>query len=288
MRWLLRLYPRSWRDRYEEEMLAVLDDHKITAATVVDLVMGAIDANLHYDGMSEGGIHMVNRMRSGIVMFFCAFMLFGVGWGLVQRNPINQLLAGPAFHPGFIVLDKSIFILGCLSFLAFVIGGLPVFYMTVKRACKNRQKNIPAPLGVAVTCLLLFALSIGILANWHRLPYAKDHLSTFLIGYFILFLILLLIGTFSVTLMISRTEFQLSELKFVFIPEIVILFCMVISVILKAAYIIALIANAAQLTNLQYAGSLIYVMGIMLMALAAIFASMGLKRGIINGTLAHS
>jgi len=33
MRWLLRLYPRAWRERYEEEMLAVLEEHKMTVAT---------------------------------------------------------------------------------------------------------------------------------------------------------------------------------------------------------------------------------------------------------------
>lgn len=289
MHWLLRLYPRSWRERYEEEMLAVLEDHKITAATVVDLVIGAIDANFNYEGTSEGVVKMVNRMRSGIVMFFCSFMLFGVGWSLLQRNPVNTLLADPPFHPGFIVVNISIFLLGCFAFLAFVLGGLPVFLVSVKHAFKKKQKDVLAPLSVAVTCLILFALSMGVLADWHHLPYAKDHLLSFLIAYFSVFLVLLLIGTIAVSLMITRTEFQLAHLKFAFIPEIVILFCMVVSVVMKAAYIIALIAQAAQLSNYQYAGSLIYVMGIAMMALAAIFAAMGLKRGMIKeiGQLAH-
>lgn len=40
MRWLLRLYPRIWRDRYEEEVLAVLEAHKVTPTTVFDLLVG--------------------------------------------------------------------------------------------------------------------------------------------------------------------------------------------------------------------------------------------------------
>ncbi|GHO81877.1 hypothetical protein KSD_96480 [Ktedonobacter sp. SOSP1-85] len=49
-RTLLRLYPRAWRERYEEEMLAVLEQHTITPATIFDLLLGAIDARLdpHY------------------------------------------------------------------------------------------------------------------------------------------------------------------------------------------------------------------------------------------------
>lgn len=41
---LLRLYPRAWRERYEDEMLAVLEEHDVTLATHVDLLRGAVDA----------------------------------------------------------------------------------------------------------------------------------------------------------------------------------------------------------------------------------------------------
>ncbi|GHO71538.1 hypothetical protein KSC_104300 [Ktedonobacter sp. SOSP1-52] len=49
-RTLLRLYPRAWRERYEEEMLAVLEQHIITPLTIFDLLLGALDARLdpHY------------------------------------------------------------------------------------------------------------------------------------------------------------------------------------------------------------------------------------------------
>jgi hypothetical protein len=44
---LLRLYPRAWRARYGEEMLALLDDRPHGARDRVDLVRGALDAWLH-------------------------------------------------------------------------------------------------------------------------------------------------------------------------------------------------------------------------------------------------
>jgi hypothetical protein len=48
--WMLRLYPSAWRERYEAEMVALLEQHEITFWTVLDLLVGALDARLdpHY------------------------------------------------------------------------------------------------------------------------------------------------------------------------------------------------------------------------------------------------
>jgi hypothetical protein len=44
---LVRLYPATWRSRYEPEMLALLAERPITTREVVDLLRGAADARLH-------------------------------------------------------------------------------------------------------------------------------------------------------------------------------------------------------------------------------------------------
>jgi hypothetical protein len=46
-RTLLRLYPKRWRQRYEEEVGALLDDEPLSVGLVFDLLAGAFDANLH-------------------------------------------------------------------------------------------------------------------------------------------------------------------------------------------------------------------------------------------------
>ena len=43
----LRLYPRAWRDRYEEEVLAVLESGPPTPRLHADLARGALDAHVH-------------------------------------------------------------------------------------------------------------------------------------------------------------------------------------------------------------------------------------------------
>jgi hypothetical protein len=47
MRALVRLYPRRWRDRYESEILDLLDQRPLSIAGGLDLVRGALDAHLH-------------------------------------------------------------------------------------------------------------------------------------------------------------------------------------------------------------------------------------------------
>jgi hypothetical protein len=45
---LLRLYPRSWRERYGEELAALIDDQGPSAVdTRVDLIRGALAAHFH-------------------------------------------------------------------------------------------------------------------------------------------------------------------------------------------------------------------------------------------------
>ena len=46
-RLLLRLYPSRWRQRYEEEVGALVEDEPLSLGAVLDLVRGAFDAHVH-------------------------------------------------------------------------------------------------------------------------------------------------------------------------------------------------------------------------------------------------
>lgn len=47
MRWLLRLYPRTWRQRYGAELEALLDEGRLTLPQSLDLLRGALEAHLY-------------------------------------------------------------------------------------------------------------------------------------------------------------------------------------------------------------------------------------------------
>ena len=93
---LLRLYPLRWRQRYEEEVGALVDDVPLSVSLVVDLVRGAFDAHAHPElgapslvGSTGGGdIPLTPRSSgnqvSGIVRVLLVLtVLFVVGIGLL-------------------------------------------------------------------------------------------------------------------------------------------------------------------------------------------------------------
>ena len=60
-RFLVGCYPRRWRQRYAEELLEVLDQHRPTARTVLNLWAGAVSA--HLDPAWRAGRHPTIRLR---------------------------------------------------------------------------------------------------------------------------------------------------------------------------------------------------------------------------------
>jgi hypothetical protein len=65
---LARLYPRSWRERYGDELAALLDDRPPSPFDVADLLFGALDAQraLHFRALPRWAIgsSAVVRMAS--------------------------------------------------------------------------------------------------------------------------------------------------------------------------------------------------------------------------------
>jgi hypothetical protein len=47
MKWLIRLYPRAWRERHGAELAALVDDAPTSSLVALDLLAGALDARLH-------------------------------------------------------------------------------------------------------------------------------------------------------------------------------------------------------------------------------------------------
>jgi hypothetical protein len=64
---LLRLYPPAWRARYEEEMLALLEQHRPSMRSRIDLLRGALDAQLHLRSPVMSRHHRPSVRRSLLV-----------------------------------------------------------------------------------------------------------------------------------------------------------------------------------------------------------------------------
>jgi putative oligomerization/nucleic acid binding protein len=93
---LLRLYPRPWRQRYEEEVGALVEEEPLSVSLVVDLVRGAFDAHAHPElgapslvGSTGGGeipLAPPPPLNQGTVILrvlLVLIVLFVVGLGLL-------------------------------------------------------------------------------------------------------------------------------------------------------------------------------------------------------------
>jgi hypothetical protein len=75
---LLHLYPRAWRERYAHEVSAVLEERPATLRTVIDLLLGALDARLNSIYRPKGGpmFQNVRDHRSLSLIYLCALTVF--------------------------------------------------------------------------------------------------------------------------------------------------------------------------------------------------------------------
>ncbi len=77
--WILRLYPQAWRERYEEEMMALLEMHNVTLATQFDLLLGALDARLNPAFRSTHPLFLFKDERAIVTTFLCSYAIFLFG-----------------------------------------------------------------------------------------------------------------------------------------------------------------------------------------------------------------
>ncbi len=80
LRWVLRLYPRAWRRRYEAELLALLEQQPATLRTLLDLLWSAGEA--HVDATRAEDHMLVALWKDRTVRH--TGLLVGLALGVVQ------------------------------------------------------------------------------------------------------------------------------------------------------------------------------------------------------------
>jgi hypothetical protein len=123
-RWL-RLYPHAWRQRYEPEMLAVLEARSLTKRVRVDLARGALDAHLH----------PIGPPRLGLV----APIVAGVAW--IAAGGAALVEPTPPDWPGYLLWTLPIGLIGAVAGLRIVLVA-------------GRRSGMRAPAGSGTALLL--------------------------------------------------------------------------------------------------------------------------------------
>lgn len=81
-RWLIRLYPANWRGRYGDEFEAILEERPLGPFDVADILLGALDAQLHLRGRGaviNTGKGFSMSLRIGGVAAIIGGALFAMG-----------------------------------------------------------------------------------------------------------------------------------------------------------------------------------------------------------------
>jgi len=283
--WMLRCYPRAWRDRYEDEMQEVLQHIPVTFWTLFDLLVGVLDARLHPDLLPERLTTMTTRLRNSEIMIFCAFIVYGVAWFAIRfvRDPLPPWEAAIQAHPIIQIMLMIVDGFGLLALAALIAGGVPILYVALRNALHNKSWQsfvlfaIPfVSVGILAICVLLLAgPSIRHVDNNPNAPLTP--LAVVLQLLLLLLLFATIIGsTWSIALLVRRSQFSERLLRVVFILATIMTASIVAGLVASIVLTWLVIAQAPQVAGSP--GNM--EVTVLIMIVAAVLAVIAVIRGL--------
>jgi hypothetical protein len=160
----LALYPEPWRERYEEEIDALLEDDPPSAGGLASLLRGAAEAHLRPRRCWREGVAAPTAMRLSVGALFACWMVVSVaGSGFAKLT--EHMDAIEHAHPLLIAGRTTITIGAALGAAAVAIGGLPLVSQALAAAVRRRDRHLAAMLAApALAATLLLALAALLLA----------------------------------------------------------------------------------------------------------------------------
>jgi hypothetical protein len=160
-RWVLRSYPPSFRERYGDELAAVVADVGPTAKTVVDLVAGSVQAWLRPSIAGADAERRRRRMQASVSTTWVALL---AGF-LVAPAVDRALFDGPGPIPGAtstvhsLVVAAEIVIGGgaLLGLAGALLVGVPVVTHAMKGRDRRPLRPLALPVALAIVELILTA-----------------------------------------------------------------------------------------------------------------------------------
>jgi hypothetical protein len=172
---LLRLYPRVWRARYEEEFLVALASHPFSFFEGVDILRGALDAHLHPSlgtatmPGTEKRKQMLSTLRCSLLTILCAAVGF-----LFASLSFQKMTEDAGFHAvartsRLVGLSFHLVVIGAVvALLALLVGSLPMVAAIIRFASAQKRRSLFLLLAVPILACALFlggAFSLKTLAH---------------------------------------------------------------------------------------------------------------------------
>jgi hypothetical protein len=156
---VLVAYPASWRARYSVELEDVLDQHRLTLSTIVDLAMGAIDAHRHSELGATEMVSSSGRLRSSFVSLLLANLVFALAWAAVLSVRLRSSIGHVNDLQNHGDISHAISLVqvgGAISLIAIVASAMLAASATRRRG--QHGGDLALPLGVALVASAAFLL----------------------------------------------------------------------------------------------------------------------------------
>jgi hypothetical protein len=287
---LLRLYPLSWRDRYGDEFAAVLETCPLRLTTIVDVLLGALDAHINPQDTTGRILQMLNRpRRSAIVVFwaYIAFVLAGLNYFKSTEDDMRRLMQGRAdVSAAYFIIQAG----AALALLAVLAGGVPLALAALRRAWEQKRWDIPLLLAVppvALAVWLGWTLFIAfVVAPRTPPPNGLDPRAGFVfLSWGGLFVLCAIASTSAVSIAMSRSELNPRLFRLALWPAVAAAVCMAIVLAAVVLWGLAVRTDVPSYfstpdTPLRIAYGITWFADVVVMAVATLVAAVALVRGL--------
>jgi hypothetical protein len=291
---LLRLYPHTWRERYEEEFLAMLEQRPISLLDGIDLFFGALDAHLHPEfgttGMSlfERMMRMISTLRRSLLTIFCAYVGFILAGLAFQKMTEYDDFVNAARTHSVVGLSFNLVVIGSVvALLAILAGGLPIAIAVIRSAFAQKRRG---PLLLLAVPILAFSVFLGTTLLLEALHRPGNHLSPvwqmFLSRgvFFGLLIAAAITSAGALCFAVARSEISEKLLRFALLPSILATISMALMLAATIIWGLGLRDGAPQLfaghDGIVGSSTTGTWLGIVIaMAIATVLAAVSLMRG---------
>jgi hypothetical protein len=281
-KWLLRLYPRAWRNRYEDEFAALLEQCPFSLSDLLDIFVGAIDAHLHphvpRGEMLQGGpLLMVQRLRRAILIGLCAsiaFFVAGVAFEETTTTARFVEMTGylSRYYPVFTVTSYGIAIGLAVALLAVMVGGIPIAWTVIRRAASVARKELLFWAVPLLAFVVLLAGNYVLLAVDHRIALPTSIVEILGVTYLVMLVVGPIASATAVALAVTRSTVSEKLFQFALIPATVAIVAMGLTLSATIAWGVSLSVDAPWLftSDIYYR---VYVGGVVTTTLAGAWLS---------------
>jgi hypothetical protein len=253
VRRLVGLYSRAWRERYEEEFLAMLEQGSASLSDLLDVALGVLDAWLWPQVTWEGRTIVSARMRSSVLAVLWAWVGLVVGGvGFQKMTEYDDFVRAARENP-LVGLSFDAVVIGAVVALAAVLtGGSPVALAALRRALAEGRKDVllllcVPPLSVAGFVGYVLLLSRVIYPGLGGFSvHAALNVALFLslVG---AFLIAAVVSAGAVTAAVGRAEVGGWPIRFALYAAVVAALAMVVVLMGTVVWGLALLASSPSL-----------------------------------------